>query len=75
MKLKEIASQFYKRNFDHLLLLGRVTLQNVNIEMPGLVILLKTKEILEKTTLPKVLLTVDKIVISPGKQPTLESYN
>ncbi len=43
--------------------------------MPGLVILLKTKEILEGTSLAKVLPTVDRIVIAPGKEVVLESYN
>ena len=52
-----------------------MTTSNVELEMPGLIMQLKCKEILETIALSKMLQSVDRMVIAPGKIPVIESYH
>ena len=65
--------EYYKTNYDNLLLMGRVTSQNVSTEMPGNQMLLKTKEILQNIAISKILQGADRIVTTPGNEPRLDS--
>ena len=61
--------QFYRSNFDRLSLVGRITDENIEREMAGLLMVTKTRELLQTVALSRVLNFADKIILNPGTEP------